>query len=91
MPRNGRRGAIISFRKESDMIRITVLAACLVAILAAPGASLAGSESPEPEAPPPIDWRDFVDDMGEGDHVVGEELCAVPGATESAPNLFVFI
>ena len=73
------------------MIRTTAFLACLVAILAAPGASLAGPESPEPEAPPPIDWRDFVDDMGEGDHVVGEELCAVSGVTESAPNLFVLI
>ncbi len=46
-----------------------------------------GSEPPEPEAPPPIDWRDFVDDMKEGDHVVGEELCAAPGGIEPVSNL----
>jgi hypothetical protein len=50
------------------------------------GAALA---APGPEAPPPIDWRDFVDDRDEGDHVVGEELCAVPGTAAFVPDSFV--
>ena len=71
------------------MIRTTMLAACLsVALLMAHGAALAAAE---PETPAPIDWRDFVDDVGEGDHVVGEELCAVPGAVESVPESFVVL
>ncbi len=62
------------------MIRPAALAACIFALaLAWSSASLAGSE---PEAPPPIDWRDLVDGMKEGDHVVGEELCAAPGGIE---------
>ncbi len=70
------------------MIRATALAACFFALaFAGSSVSLAGSEPPEPEAPPPIDWRDYVDGMDEGDHVVGEELCAAPGATEPVPNL----
>ncbi len=74
--------------KEPDMIRTTAFLTCLsAAVLLGPGASLAGSE---PEAPPPIDWRDLVDDMKEGDHVVGEELCAAPGATEPVPDLPVY-
>ncbi len=74
--------------KEPDMIRTTALATCFFALaLAGSSASLAGSEPPEPEAPPPIDWRDFVDDMKEGDHVVGEELCAAPGGSEPVSNL----
>ena len=52
------------------------------------GASLAAAE---PEAPPPIDWRDFIDTDTNGDHVVGEELCAAPGAAESLPDSFVVI
>lgn len=51
------------------------------------GASLAA----EPEAPPPIDWRDFIDTDMDGDHVVGEELCAAPGAAESFPDSFAII
>lgn len=51
------------------------------------GASLAA----EPEAPPPIDWRDFIDTDMDGDHVVGEELCAAPGAAESLPDSFAVI
>ena len=71
------------------MIRTRVLVACLsLAVFVGSGASLAAAE---PEAPPPIDWRDFVDDMDEGDHVVGEELCAGPGAAESVPDSFVII
>ena len=74
------------------MIRNAAIAASLIGmVLAGTGASLAGPEAPEPEAPPPIDWRDFVDDMGDGDHVVGEELCAAPGATGPVPDLFEFI
>ncbi len=80
--------AIVWLGKEPDMIRVTVLAACFFALtLAGSSVSLAGSEPPEPEAPPPIDWRDYVDGMDEGDHVVGEELCAAPGATEPVPDL----
>ena len=71
------------------MIRTAMIAACLsVALLMAHGANLAAAE---PETPAPIDWRDFVDDTGEGDHVVGEELCAAPGAVESVPKSFVFL
>ncbi len=51
------------------------------------GASLAA----EPEAPPPIDWRDFIDTDMNGDHVVGEELCAAPGAAESFPDSFAIL
>jgi hypothetical protein len=64
------------------------LATCFFAqALAWSSVSLAG---PEPEAPPPIDWRDYVDGMDEGDHVVGEELCAAPGATEPIPDLSAY-
>lgn len=74
------------------MIRIIARAACLlVAILAAPGVGVAGPEVPEPVPPPPIDWRDFIDTDMNGDHVVGEELCATPVITESVPNSFVSI
>ncbi len=80
------------------MIRTRALVACLAAALfvgpgfvgpgfVGSGASLAA----EPEAPPPIDWRDFIDTDMNGDHVVGEELCAAPGAAESLPGLFVII
>ncbi len=58
------------------MIRTTAFLAFLfAAFLAVSPAVFAGAQ---PEAPPPIDWRDFVDDMSEGDHVVGEEMCARP-------------
>ncbi len=71
------------------MIRTRMLVACLVgAVFVGSGIPLAAAE---PEAPPPIDWRDFVDDMEEGDHVVGEELCAAPGAAESLPDSFAVI
>ncbi len=56
------------------MIRASVPIACLfVAVFALAPAAVAG---PDPESPPPIDWRDFVDHDGDGDHVVGEEMCA---------------
>ncbi len=78
---------MISFGKEPDMSRTQAFAACLAAaVFMGAGAALA---APEPEAPPPIDWRDFVDDMDQGNHVVGEELCAVPGTVPFAPNSFV--
>jgi len=87
MPRIAKRRAIIAARKEPDMIRTQALVACLsTVIFVGSGAALAAAE---PEAPPPIDWRDFVDDMDQGDHVVGEELCAVPGTTESLPDSYV--
>ena len=58
------------------MIRTLPLVACLfAAALAWSSAALAAEQ---PEAPPPFDWSDIIDDMGEGDHVVGEELCAAP-------------
>ncbi len=70
------------------MIRSKALAAGLAAALFVGfGASLAA----EPEVLPPIDWRDFIDTDMTGDHVVGEELCAVRGAAESLPDSFVFI
>jgi len=70
------------------MIRPTMLATGFFALaLAGSSASFAGSEPLRPEAPPPIDWRDYVDDANGGDHVVGEELCAAPGATEPVPDL----
>ncbi len=88
MPGAGGLDAIVWLGKEPDMIRAMALAACFFALaLAGSSVSLAGSEPPEPEAPPPIDWRDYVDGMDEGDHVVGEELCAAPGAIESVSNL----
>ena len=68
------------------MTRTKVLAACFAAVVfVGSGATLAAAAGPE--TPPPIDWRDLVDDMDEGDHVVGEELCALPGAV--VPNSFV--
>ncbi len=70
------------------MIRTKALVACLAAaVFVGSGADLAA----EPEAPPPIDWRDFIDTDMSGDHVVGEELCAVPGAAESLPGSFAII
>ena len=58
------------------MIRtLPLVAGLFAAALAWSSAALAAEE---PEAPPPFDWSDFVDDMEEGDHVVGEELCATP-------------
>ncbi len=59
------------------MIRTLPPVACfLAAALAWSSASLAVEEPKQPL--PPFDWSDFVDDMEEGDHVVGEELCATP-------------
>ncbi len=56
------------------MIRTTTgLAVLIAAALAWAPAAVAG---PDPELPAPIDWRDFVDHDGDGDHVVGEEMCA---------------
>jgi hypothetical protein len=77
----------------SDMIRPKLRAACLsVVVLVGSGASLAAGEPEAPSPPlPPIDWRDFIDTDMNGDHVVGEELCAAPGAAESLPSPFVII
>ena len=75
------------------MIRTKTLVACLAAAICV-GAGFVGSGASlaaEPEAPPPIDWRDFIDTDMNGDHVVGEELCAAPGAAESHPVSFVII
>ena len=72
---------IASLGKEPVVIRTTALLAFpFAAVLAVSPAVCAGAH---PEAPPTIDWRDFVDDMSEGDHVVGEEICARPRASES--------
>ena len=71
------------------MIRSTALAACL-AVVFSMGSGTAFAE-PEPAPPPPIDWRDFIDTDMNGDHVVGEELCAVPVTVESVPESFVLI
>jgi hypothetical protein len=58
------------------MIRASVPIACLfVAVFTLAPAAVA---RPGPESPPPIDWRDFVDHDSDGDHVVGEEMCARP-------------
>lgn len=75
------------------MIRTKALAACLVAaVFVGSGAGLAAAEPEAPQPPPPpIDWRDFIDTDMTGDHVVGEELCAAPGAAESLPDSFVII
>ncbi len=71
------------------MIPTRALVACFAAaVFAGSGASLAAAG---PEAPPPIDWRDFIDTDTNGDHLVGEELCAAPGAAESHPVSFVII
>ena len=61
---------------RASKIRASARIACLlVAVIALPPAAVAG---PDPESPPPIDWRDFVDHDSDGDHVVGEEMCARP-------------
>ena len=61
---------------RAPMIRASILIACLlVAVFALSPAAVA---EPGPETPPPIDWRDFVDHDSDGDHVVGEEMCARP-------------
>ncbi len=58
------------------MIRASIPIACfLVAIFAVTPVAVA---EPGPESPPPIDWGDFVDHDSDGDHVVGEEMCARP-------------
>ncbi len=75
------------------MIRTKLHVACLVAtVILGSGARLAAAE-PEaaPPPPPPIDWRDFIDTDMTGDHVVGEELCALPGAGESLPDSFAVL
>ncbi len=76
------------------MIRTKALVAGLAAALFV-GAGFVGSgagrAAAEPEAPPPIDWRDVIDTDMNGDHVVGEELWAAPGAAESLPDVFVVI
>ena len=75
------------------MIRTKALAACFAtAVLVGSGASLAAAEPEAPPPPPaPIDWRDFIDTDMNGDHVVGEELCAAPGTVGSVPDSFVGI
>ena len=50
----------------------TIVIAAMVAVWSP--ATLAGPADPQP------DWRQFIDDLDDqdGDHVVGEELCARP-------------
>jgi hypothetical protein len=75
------------------MIRTKLRVTCLVvAVFVGSGATLAVAE-PEAPLPPlaPVDWRDFIDTDINGDHVVGEELCAAPGAAESVPGSFVSV
>ncbi len=61
---------------RASMLRVSIPVACLlVAVFALSPAAVAG---PDPETAPPIDWRDFVDHDTDGDHVVGEEMCARP-------------
>ena len=56
----------------------TTLVAVLLAMAALGGAPAAFGD-PLPEAALP-DWRELLEDLSEdGDHVVGEELCARPG------------
>ncbi len=75
------------------MIRTRALVACLAAaVFVGSGATLAAAEPEAPLPPlPPVDWRDFIDTDMNGDHVVGDELCAAPGAAESIPGSFVFV
>ena len=71
-PRPGKEPVMI----RASMIRASVPIACLVvAVFALSPAAVA---EPGPESPPPIDWRDVVDHDVDGDHVVGEEMCARP-------------
>lgn len=73
------------------MIRTKAFVACLAAaVLIGSGTTLAAAE-PEAPLPPPIDWRDFIDTDMNGDHVVGEELCAAPGAAGFVPDSFVVL
>ena len=48
----------------------------VVAIFAV--AVLAGASAAAADPLPDIDWRDFVEGDDDGDHVVGEEMCAGP-------------
>lgn len=62
----------------------------MTAVIALTAFSPATATAADP--PPFIDWRDFDEDMeDQGDHVVGEELCAAPGAAESLPGSFAVI
>ena len=41
-------------------------------------AVIAGASAATADTLPDIDWRDFVEGVDDGDHVVGEEMCAGP-------------
>ena len=53
-------------------------------VIAAMVAAWSPATLAEPADPLP-DWRQFIDDLDDqdGDHVVGEELCARPAYTKS--------
>ena len=54
------------------MQRVTMVVAIFaIAVLAGASAATAGPLTD-------IDWRDFIVDDDDGDHVVGEEMCAGP-------------
>ena len=52
--------------------RLSILPAFLVM------AVFAGAPPAMADPLPYIDWRDLVESAGDGDHVVGEEMCARP-------------
>ncbi len=59
--------------EEEPVIRKLSVVPALLVILALAGASAATADPL-----PYIDWRDLVDTAKDGDHVVGEEQCAIP-------------
>ncbi|MFQ6017453.1 MAG: hypothetical protein ACE5KF_04600 [Kiloniellaceae bacterium] len=47
-------------------------------VMAVSAGDLATAAEPLPDPPSNFDWRDLIEDSGDGDHVVGEEMCARP-------------
>ncbi len=58
--------------EEPVMRKLSIVPALLVIL------ALAGASAATADPLPYIDWRDLVDTSETGDHVVGEELCAIP-------------
>ncbi len=54
------------------MRKLSIILASLVIL------ALAGASAATADPLPYIDWRDLVDTSEDGDHVVGEEQCAIP-------------